>query len=124
MSVRRDVPRLARGGVRFWVPILLIAVAGVCVGLSMRARPVPVSAHEAVTKTTDRWKGLQMETDTSRIADHHLWIIIRVPAGPRQPARTIRYDAYRQVLSHYGDARKIPLSFTIAPSAAAGGSGL
>src|SRR6516225_2794862 len=122
MPVRRDVPRLARGGVRFWAPFLLIAVAGACVGLSMRARPIPVSAHEAVTKAADRWKGMQMET--SRLDDRHLWIIIRVPAGPRQPARTIRYDAYRQVLSHYRDARKIPLSFTIAPLAAAAGSGL
>jgi hypothetical protein len=69
----------------------------------------------AVARAADHWKGLQMEADTSRLSDHHLWITLRVPAGPRQPARIIRYDAYRQVLSHYGDARKIPLSFSVAP---------
>jgi hypothetical protein len=66
-----------------------------------------------VTEAADDWKGLRLEADTSRLTDHHLWITIRVPAGPRQPARNIRYDAYRQVLSHYGDTRKIPLSFTV-----------
>jgi hypothetical protein len=54
-----------------------------------------------------------MEADTSRLKDHHLWITIRVPGGLRQPARIIRYDAYRQILKHYGDPRKIPSSFTV-----------
>ena len=101
--------------IRFWALLILIIVAGTCVGLSLRARPLPVSAHEAVAKAADHSKGLQMEADTSRLKDHHLWITIRVPAGPRQPARTVRYDAYRQILKHYGDARKIPSSFTVAP---------
>jgi hypothetical protein len=110
MSVRRDV---SRGHISFWGPLTFIILAGACVGLSMRARPLPASAREAVAKAADHWKGLQMEADTSHLTKHHLWITIRVPAGPREPAHTIRYDAYRQVLSHYGDARKIPLSFTV-----------
>ena len=105
-----------RHGFILWGPFILAALTGACVGLSLRARPLPVSAHEAVAKAAGHWKGLQMEADTSRLANRHLWITIRVPAGPRQPGRTIRYDAYRQVLKHYGDPRKIPSSFTVAPA--------
>lgn len=124
MPGSRRTPHLARGGVRIWAPFLLLAVTGACVALSIRARPLPVPVKHAVAKSAGDWKGLQMEADTSRLDDHHLWIIIRVPAGQRQPARTIRYDAYRQVLSHYGEARKIPLSFTLAPPIAGTGAGL
>ncbi len=115
MSVRQFCC-LSRGPVRTWASLILLAVASACVGFTVRVHPVPALANGMPAKSGGGWNGLKLEADTTRLADRHLWITIRVPESAGQPARAVRYDAYRQVLAHYGDARKIPSSFTVTPA--------
>jgi hypothetical protein len=112
------IPPLKRA--RASLPLLFLTVAGIGAVPSVRQK---LQARVAV-RSTKQEQGSLFEADVSRLVDRHLWITIRLPASPGSPSRTIRYDAYRQVLSHYGDARRIPLSFTLAPAILPAGSGL
>src|SRR5690242_9745684 len=97
---RRHVSLFAGGFLRRWGSVLLLTAAGAVAAFSVRARTPPVTESHSMAKTG---VGSSMEADTNHLADHHLWITVRLPAIPGKPPRTVRYDAYRQVLSHYGD---------------------